>query len=92
MGEWPVDLAIVGFIILLISSFRKKRAVAVMTVVGYIGGFVLGVIFNFDSVDPGGGTTNNLWVIWTVAYFISIVIGGIADAILKVQKKRLNQE
>ena len=81
MGAWPLYLAIAALVVLLVSALRRKRAVTVITVIGYAGGFVLGAIFQSDSVDPGGGRTNNLWIIWTVAFLICMVIGFAADLV-----------
>ncbi|MCQ4863599.1 hypothetical protein [Pseudoflavonifractor phocaeensis] len=90
MKQWPNILAIVGLVILSVSLLFKKRATAVMTIIGYMGGFALGAIFNSDGVDQGGGTTNNLWIIWTVAFLICVVVGVIVDVVAKKRTHHTN--
>ncbi|MBS5956663.1 MAG: hypothetical protein KIC73_07095 [Clostridiales bacterium] len=59
MKEWPFDLLVFGLIIITVAAFFNARRVMVLTVVGYIGGFAMGIMFGVDGVDPGGGKTNN---------------------------------
>ena len=42
-----------------------------MTIVGYIGEFILAMLFNTDGIDQGGGRTNNGWIIWQLRYKLS---------------------
>ena len=58
-------------------------AVAVLTLVI---GFAAGAIFQTNGTDPGGGRTNNLWIIWTVAFIGIIIVSVVLELILK--KKR----
>ena len=64
MKQWPTILAILSVSIIVIGTIFGNRLIPVATVAGYMGGFVLAMIFNTDGVDPGGGTTNNAWAIW----------------------------
>jgi len=50
-----------------------------MTIVGYIGGFVLAMLFNTDGIDQGGGRTNNGWIIWGIVFIVSILVGIILE-------------
>lgn len=59
-----------------IASIVGKRILSVATVVGYMGGFILAMIFNTDGIDQGGARTNNGWIIWGCAFILS-VIGGL---------------
>ena len=82
MKERPFSLFLFCFIVLAISFFTKARLVPIFTSVSYAAGFMIGVIFQTDGVDPGGGRTNNLWIIWTVVIVcavISSVLGEIVD-------------
>ncbi len=51
MKQWPNLLIIVGVIIIVISSLLGNRIVSGLTVVGYMGEFILAIIFNTDGVD-----------------------------------------
>ncbi|HCL03178.1 MAG TPA: hypothetical protein DHW61_12355, partial [Lachnoclostridium phytofermentans] len=67
--------AIVGVITIVISVIFRNRIIPIATIIGYMGGFILAMIFNADSVDQGGGGTNNAWKIWGIVFILSILIG-----------------
>ncbi len=87
MISWPIYLFMFGLIAIIIAAFFDARKVMVCTTVGYIVGVALGMIFRVDGVDPGGGSTNNAWVIWTISFFIIILMGIIWDLLTKFIKK-----
>lgn len=89
MKQWPNMLAIVSLIIIVIASIGGRRLLSVATIVGYIGGFVLGMIFNTDGVDQGGGRTNNAWIIWGTVFICSILISIILGFISKRIHKKI---
>lgn len=74
-NEWPLVLFLFGFVIVLIASCCYLKKVMVSTVVGYIIGFICGIMFNKDGMDPGDGRTNNAWVIWTFSFLGIVIIG-----------------
>jgi len=75
MKQWPNLLAILGIVIIAIATIIGSRIIPVATVIGYMGGFIFAMIFNTDGVDPGGGRTNNAWIIWGAVFIFSIMIG-----------------
>jgi len=75
MKQWPNMLAMVGLIIIVIASIIGKRRLSVATVAGYIGGFVIAMIFNTDGIELGGGRTNNAWIIWGCVLILSVIVG-----------------
>jgi len=79
MKQWPNVLAIVSLIIIIIAFINNRRAISMMTIVGYIGGFVLAMLFNTDGIDQGGGRTNNGWIIWGIVFIVSILVGIILE-------------
>ena len=87
--QYPVVLFVVGIVAVIIAAIFDGRKIMINTVVGYVGGFALGIFFGVDGVDQGGGATNNWWVIWTVS-FIAIIIAGIIWEI--VSKRILNKK
>lgn len=74
MKQWPKLLAILSIAIIVIAIMFGNRIIPVATVVGYMGGFILAMIFNTDGVDHGGGRTNNAWIIWGTVFILSILI------------------
>ena len=86
MKEWPVLLFIAGAAILTAASLMKTAYVPAVTAAAYTAAFFLGVLLQSNGTDPGGGTTNNLWSIWTLAYIILIAVSVLAEILIK--KKR----
>lgn len=77
MKDWPFALFVFGMgVVLLQVVFNAKKA-AVFSGAGYSVSFVIGILFNSDGVDAGGGATNNLWKVWTVSFLV-IIVSGIA--------------
>lgn len=83
MRQWPDLLAVFSIAILVIAAMFGNRSIPVSTIVGYMVGFIIAMIYNTDGVDPGGGRTNNAWIIWGMIYILSILIGFIISYILK---------
>lgn len=79
MKDWPNILAIVSFIIIVIASIVGKKILSLATVLGYMVGFVLAMIFHTYGVDQGGGVTDNAWIIWSCIFLLSIIIGLFMD-------------
>lgn len=73
MKDWPFCLFLFCFIIIAVSFGMKTSLIPIFTSLSYIVGFVVGLIFQTDSVDPGGGRINNLWIIWTVIIICAII-------------------
>ena len=87
MKDWPNLLSVLGTVIIVIAVIFGNRIVPLAVVAGYMGGFIIAVIFNTDGVDPGGGTTNNAWIIWGTVFILSVLIGSISAYILKQRRK-----
>lgn len=86
MREWPVLLFIAGAVVLTAAFLLKAKYVPIVTALGYPVAFLLGVLLQSNGTDPGGGTTNNLWTIWTVSYFSFITASVLSEFLIK--KKR----
>jgi len=91
MKQLPNLLAILSIVIIVIATIFGNRITPLATVIGYMGGFILAMIFNTDDVDPGGGSTNNAWIIWGVAFILSILIGIILSFISKLRHENVNR-
>ncbi len=72
MMDWPWILFLTGIVVIAVSGLVKgKKALPVLTAAGYIVGFFLGYLFQFDY----GRELNSLWIIWTVCYAAAILAG-----------------
>lgn len=91
MKEWPLDLLIAGVVVLGISLLVKKKYFPWFVSGGYYIGFLLGVIFHTEGVDPGGGRTDNLWQIWTIVFVVGILAGVIFEIVIKWRKLLYNR-
>lgn len=89
MKQWPLVLLGAGIIAIAISGFRKNaNTVPFFTDIGYAVGFAVGAIFHSNGIDPGGGRTDNLWIIWTAVMGCCITAGIILSA---MKTKRSNE-
>lgn len=90
MTQWPNFLAVIGLVILLAAIVLELKWMSIAAAFGYIIGFGLGAVFNTDGLDPGGGTTNDLWIIWAAAYLVCVLIGLVVDVVKKRTGKQNN--
>ena len=79
MKDWPTVLFVSCFIVITICFFTKKTIAPLIISISYVIGFVLGYIFQTNGIDAGGGTTNNLWIIWTITIFVFVFIAIITE-------------
>lgn len=86
MKQWPELLFIVALVSLAVSFFAKAKTTPLLISLGYIVGFVVGVMFQTDGMDAGGAKTNSLWMIWALVFVCLIVIGMVRER-RKVVKK-----
>lgn len=86
MKDWPFLLLFVGIAVLLLSLFARKQNLPLFTALGYSLGFWLGALFHTEGVDPGGGKTDNLWIIWTAVFLGCILAGSILEVVMKWRK------
>jgi len=91
MKDWPDILAVAGAVVLLGALATGRRALSVMTVVGYLGGFATGMLFGVNGMDPGGGRTNNGWLIWMLAMLLCIAVGVLLSVVQSSLRKRRQQ-
>jgi len=89
MMEWPFDLFVCGAFVIGIAAIFDARKTMISVVFGYIFGFLIGAIFNTNGVDPGGGTTNNFWILWTFALLVCIFIGIVWDMACRCLKRKI---
>lgn len=86
MREWPVVLFIAGTAVIIAAFLVRARYVPAAASVAYTLALLIGVLFQTDGVDPGGGRTNNLWIIWTVV-FIGLIFISVCFELLVKKKK-----
>ena len=84
--QWQLIMFVASLIVLSIANSKKSKKVMIFTVVGYISGFVAGILFGVEGVDLGGGATHNGWWIWAFPFILSIIIGAAWDIICRHRK------
>lgn len=87
MKQLPVWLFVVGMVSMAVSFFLKGKTTPICTAVAYIVGFIAGSIFQTNGLDAGGGTTNNMWIIWIVVFVCITLIGIITEKFIGSAKK-----
>lgn len=89
MKSFPKNLAILGTIFCILSFLSKSKLnfTYIFTCLGYGITFILGVIFQTDGYDPGGGRTNSLWKIWFLSYAGLILLGMLTDFYCRMRTK-----
>lgn len=75
----PTYLLIVGTAAAVIAFFCKGKFTQPFSAFGYIVGLFAGYFFNTDGADPGGGRTNNMWIIWCGVFIAFMIIGIVID-------------
>lgn len=86
MKEWPVVLLLAGMVALLLSLVSGKQYMPLFTSIGYSLGFWLGALFHKEGTDPGGGKTDNLWIIWLLTFAGCILAGVVFEIVMKWRK------
>lgn len=86
MKDWPLYLFLFDLIIIGISFLVKARFVPIFTSFSYMFGFMVGLIFQTEGVDPGGGRTSNFWIIWTVVVVCAVISSVLGEMVGKEGK------
>ncbi|MGI6510049.1 MAG: hypothetical protein ACOX1L_05695 [Erysipelotrichaceae bacterium] len=86
MKGWPRFLLVICVFIIAISYISKAKILPLATSISYMVGFFTGLLFHTTVVDDIVGSTDNLWIIWTVVILVTVIISGIAD-FLSARKK-----
>ena len=76
MKQWPLVLGILSLIVLAAAYLARAGWVLLGAGAGYPCGFLIGWLLCSESVDPGGGRTSNLWIIWTASLLAIIALSG----------------
>ena len=87
MKQWPMTLLVIGGLVAGVAWFLKARIIPLAASAAYTISFFIGELLQTNSIDAGGTATNNLWIIWTGVYLISILIAFIAELIVRFGSK-----
>lgn len=79
MIQWPLTLAVICLAVIIVSFVAKAAITPLSTSASYIIGFFIAYIFQSNGTDPGGGRTNNLWIIWTVIIAVTVMTSSIYE-------------
>ena len=87
MKQWPMTLLVIGGLVTGVAWILKARLIPLTVSAAYTISFFFGALLQTNSIDAGGTATNNLWIIWTGVYLISILIAFIAELIVRFGSK-----
>ena len=79
MIQWPLTLAVICLAVIIVSFVAEAAITPLSTSASYIVGFLIACIAQSDGTDPGGGRTNNLWIIWTVIIAVTVIASSIYE-------------
>jgi len=91
MNQWPLILFVFGLIVIGIAALFDGCGLMLCTVAGYLLGFALGMVFNWDTYHPERGIgvyTNNNWLIWTLGFLLFIGVGLIWEILRSRWRKK----
>lgn len=84
MKDFPLLLCVAGAALILITGvIRGNKVLPFMIALGYIVGFIMGVLFGYDY-DEG---RNNLWIIWLWCFVVASLVGLAGNLILQKWKR-----
>ena len=75
MMQWPQILALAAAAGILLSVGLDLKNLDLFSAAGYGCGFLAGLLFHQYGTDPGGGRTDNLWLIWTSVLLLFMILG-----------------
>lgn len=75
MKDVPTLLAVIGMLLVGVSLKKNYGSVARTASLGYVVSFLLAYLLQTNGTDAGGGSTNNMWLIWSASYFAIIAYG-----------------
>ena len=90
MKSWPDLMALIALILLSLAIGFKRRILTGFVLAGHIGGYVLAMLFQRDGIDPGGGRTNNAWLIWLISFLLVSGMGLAGEIVLRRKWKNIN--
>lgn len=79
MIELPRNLLALGGATILLAAFRNSGGIGLMAGLGYLGSFFIAWLASSESTDPGGGTTSDFWIIWTIVYALLLVVAVVLE-------------
>ena len=79
MKDWPGFMLGLEIAVLAVSFLLRGQHLPLISANGYLSGFVAGLVFHSKGFDPGGGRTNNLWLIWLLVWLAVVLIGGAVE-------------
>ena len=88
MKEIPLYLLELATTIMMISIYSNYTSSTISLSFGYGISFLIAYLFNTDGIDPGGGKTNNFWILWMCSYILMMLVGFSIDIIKKKYKSK----
>ena len=88
MKDWNLVMFIVSLSAAILSAVFGKGLLANFAWLGYFCGYLAGRVFEKKSLDPGGGTLSNSWIIWTFVLLVFLVLGIVAERLAKNKDRK----
>lgn len=86
MKSWTGFLFVICVFVIVIAYVFKAKILPLATSISYVAGFFIGLLLHTTVVDDVVGSTDNLWIIWTIVIIVTVIISTIVD-FLTARKK-----
>ena len=87
MKDFPLLLFFFGIGVIFLFLPSVSHAIRFSVPIGYAAGFFSGILLHSYGTDPGGGKTDDLWLIWGAVY-LACILAGISLEILYRRRRK----
>ena len=81
-------LLLSGAAVMAVAVWKRLPVLGGFAAAGYLVSFGIGWLLQADGVDPGGGRTNNLWLIWLISDLCLCALGYAAEVLMRRKRSR----
>lgn len=92
MREWPQVMLLPGAAVMAVAAWKRLPVLGGFAAAGYLVSFGIGWLLQADGVDPGGGRTNNLWLIWLISDLCLCALGYAAEVLMRRKRSRESEK
>ena len=82
--SWPGILLVPGLVLIGVCWILNAKYIPWFVPSSYLAGFLAGLIFQQNGVDPGGGDTNSFWAIWMIVYVAGMAVGIVLEVAIAI--------
>ena len=81
-------MALIAAALTVVFVLSDRRLCSRVSVLAYPVSYVLAHLFHSEGVDPGGGRTDNAWLLWIFSYISLVILAWIIEKLFHVKHRR----